>query len=135
MASSEALVWPEGTIHVWTGSATASAVAAYASNMSITPVVGFVNRQTMGGVYTNHETGRMVQFQIGMVASQHWTLFHMFSSGLMVHVHLAHSGVNGSAGMILYSGRIDSMPFVGQEEQTFQWTMAGHANVWSSYGG
>jgi len=135
MASAEALTWREGSIHVWTGSATASAVVAYAQNMNIVPTVGYVNRQSLAGTYTNHETGRFVQFQIGLVASQHWTLFEMFSSGNEVNMHLKHTGVNGSAGLFLYSGRIDAMPLIGQEGTTFQWAMNGHANVWSSYGG
>ena len=134
-ASAEAISWREGNIWVWTGSASASAEVAYAVNMNLTPAIGFANRQTMGGKYSNHETGRIVQYQIGLVASQHWTLFKMFSSGAMAHLHFAQSSVNGSAGIYLYSGRINSMPLIGQQGATMQWQMAGYANEWSSYGG
>lgn len=134
-ASAEALAWPEGNIWAWTGSATASAIVVYAQMMQITPTIGFANRQTMGGSYSNHETGRMVQYQVGMAASQHWTLFEMYSSGNEAHLHFTHSGVNGTAGLYLWSGRIQSMSLLGQENGAYQWTMAGYANEWSSYGG
>jgi len=133
--SAEALSWREGVVYIWTGTATASALAAYVQNVNIMPSIGYLNRQTMGGTYTNHETGRYVQFQVGLMASQHWTLFQMFSSGNEVNMHFAHSSVNGSAGIYLYSGRIDTMPLQGQEGAIFQWAINGHANVWSSYGG
>ena len=133
--SAEAFSWREGNIHVWTGDASASAMVAYAQEISVTAEIYFVNRQSLAGTYTYHETGRLASFQIGTVMSQHWTLFNLFNSGIPAHFHLSHSGVNGSAGMFLHSGRIDRMAFKGRENEMFQWTLEGRANIWSSYGG
>jgi hypothetical protein len=132
---SELYVWPEGTIHLWTGTATASAAIAYAKSNQSNIAWGWDTRPNLSGTYRHHLTGQMAQISIGAAVSYDWTFWRIANSATSLHMHFRHSGVNGSAGIVYYSGVIDSIAEIGGEDQPFTYTLAAHFNVWSGYGG
>jgi hypothetical protein len=132
----EAYVWPEGTVYLWTGTATASAIAAYAQNTQANMVHGWINRPALGGTYHNVLTGLRADVSVGMLYTYDATILKMFHpSATAVHIKLLHSGVNGTAGHFFYSGVIDSISIAGTEQNPYQYTLAYHANIWSAFGG
>jgi hypothetical protein len=124
MTSAEVFGWSEGRVYLWTGSATASAVAAYAQNTQANMVHG------------NALTGLRADVSEGLLYTHDATIMKMFHpSATAVHIKLLHSGVNGSAGHFFYSGVIDSLVVAGSEQNPYQYTLNYHANIWSAFGG
>lgn len=132
---SEAYSWPEGSVSFWSGNAApiASALLAYAENLNFSPARGYDNRAAAGGLYRDHITGRYATLNIGAMYTKDNTIVKMFESETAIHCKLMHSSVNGTAGWILYSGRIDSLPLAGSEGQVFKYTVNYHANAWSAF--
>lgn len=133
MASAEAYVWPEGQIWVYTGNLATSAVVAFAQNTRLSLAKGFTNNETLGGGYYDVFTGQRADVSIGAIWCFDGTLARIFDSGTAVHLKIMNSSVNGSAGYMLYSGRIDSLPYDGAEGSPFKYTLTYHANVWSGF--
>jgi len=132
--SKEAFSWPEGTLYVWTATATASATIAYIQNSRASMMQGWVNRATLDGNYWDHLTGQRADVQIGAIFSPDLTIQRIFNSATAVHMRMDQSNALHSAGYLFYSGRIDSLELVGNEGGNFQFNMTYHANRWSAYG-
>lgn len=132
----ETLAWSEGRIAFWTGTATASAILAYATDSRVTPFRGWENRQTLGLTYYDLLTGRRADLSVGLLYTTDNKLMQFFENeSALVHVHLSHEVQGqGSAGMYLYSGRIDSLSLNGIENKSYQYQLAYHCNLWSAYG-
>jgi len=130
----EAISWPEGCIYLWTGSATASALLGYAQDMSVNFFVGYDNYQTFDTAFHDNATGQRADANIGtLYTTDSLTLFKMYNAQTAVHVHFKHSGVYGSAGVYLYSGRMDSVILAGTDKMMITWRCQYHANRWSAY--
>jgi hypothetical protein len=131
----EAFVWPEASISLWTGAAVpvTSALVAYAQNINANFARGWDNHVTLGGVYYDHKTGQIAQINIGAVYTYGMGLLRMIESATALHMKLYHSSVNGSAGVVLYSGRVDSNGIAGSDSQVFSVSIAYHSNVWSAF--
>jgi hypothetical protein len=130
----EAIVWPEGAIYLYTGTATTSALIAYASDVNATLARGWNNYSTLDDVYHDVLTGRRADLTIGNLYTVGNSALRAFEAAhTAVHIHLYQSGVWGSAGYHLYSGRIDRVTLVGREGDVFRHQIAYHANEWSAY--
>ncbi len=135
MASAEAYSWMEGEIWLWTGEAAASAEPQYAQSLNFSVSHLWDNRKAASGNYFNVKSGQRADVTIGGLLTQHFTVPKMFESGTAVHMKLMQSSVNGTAGYILYSGRIDSIQQGAGNNGVFQATLAYHANDWTAFGG
>lgn len=130
----EAFSWREGTCYFWTATATASAVPAYIQNTKLAFSKGFTNRVQGDGSYWDHLTGQRVDVSIGAMFAPNDTVARWFDSGVMINARFNHSGVNGSAGFSLWSGRIDRADYDGTEKTPYRYSVSMHFNVWSAYG-
>lgn len=129
----EAYAWPEGQIAFWTGTATASAVIAYAQNSDLSLAYGWENRRTLSGSYYDLATGQRADLSVGAVYTSDATLYRMVASATAVHERIVqYNVVNGSAGFVLYSGRVDAMRFAGTEAAPYTYQLTYHANAWSA---
>lgn len=133
MADSEAFVWPEGQLWIYTGNLATSAVVAFAQNSRLNLAWGFQNRQTMASTYYDVITGQRADMNIGAILCFDSTIQRIADAKTAVHMKFINSSVNGSAGYMLYSGRIDSLAYDGTEAAPFKYTLAYHANVWSGF--
>lgn len=130
----EAYSWAEGQIAFWTGSAQASAVVAYAQNSDLSLAWGWINRQSLAGTYTDLFSGQRADLTVGAVYTSDSTLDRMAASATAMHVRLSHyNPVNGSAGFILYSGRVDAIRYAGTEQAPYTYQVTFHANAWSAF--
>ena len=132
----ETYVWPEGTIYLWTGSATSSAVVAYAMNVRATVMRGWDNYQTLDGAWHNRHTGLRADVSIGaLLTRDNSALNAMFdTTAAPVHLHLMWDhGAGGSAGRIFYSGQLDTLNDNGSDGQSTMMDMMYHANAWTAY--
>jgi hypothetical protein len=130
---SEAFIFPEGEIHLWTGTATASALVAYARATEAVFTRGWRSTPIIDGTYCDQQTGQRANVNIQALYTYDSTIMRLDASATAVHVRLNHSGVNGSAGYVLWSGYIDSLAFAGSEGNPYVYTLAYHANAWSAY--
>jgi hypothetical protein len=132
----EAYAWPEGTIYLWTGTASAAAVAGLAINIRADFDYGVDNYRTLDGVYRNLHTGQRADVQIGgLYTPELSALQAMEAAKTAIHLHLKlyNSAHVGSAGFVLYTGAIDRFGLNGAEGGLFQTTISFHANVWTGY--
>jgi len=132
----EVYAWPEGTIYLYTGTATASALVAYAQNLRASIGRGWDNYRTLTGLYQDALTGLRADVQIGtFYTTDNVTLTRMFESATAVHMHLKHGSTTiGTAGVFLYSGRLDNIEIAGSDGELFRYAVNYHANAWSAYG-
>lgn len=131
--SSEAYSWNEGQIYAWTGSATASAVIAFARDMQLSMQWGIDNVSTISGTYHDRVTGQRADLSIGALFTFNATIGRMVQSATAMHMKLLHSSINGSAGFVLWSGRVDALSLVGSDDNVLQYTVQHHANRWSAF--
>ena len=129
----EAYVWPEGQIAIYTGNGAASAVVAYAQQSQASRAWGWNNTETVGGVYADHLTGKRVTVSVQAMHTFDGTIAKIAESATAVHMKFIHNTVNGSAGVFLYSGRIDALDYAGSEGSPYTWTMQAHFNLWSAF--
>ncbi len=132
----EVFVWSEGQIYLWTGTATASALIGYAQNIQAPLVRGWANDPSLAGNYRDHLTGQRADVLLGALYTPDATIQKIEASATAVHMKLVHTlaGDMGSAGVILYSGRIDSLTYAGSENNPYTYTLSYHANRWSAFG-
>jgi hypothetical protein len=131
---SEAIAWPEGAIYLYTGTGPVSALVAYAGDVNMTLARTWDNFPTLDDVYHDVQTGRRADVLIGSLYTvKNSALVTLEAAATAVHIHLFQSGIWGSAGYHLYSGRIDSVSLVGREGDLFRFQVAYHANEWSGY--
>lgn len=135
MPAAEAFVWSEGAIALWTGAASpaASAVVAYAQNVQGLLAWGWEEHQSIDGVYAQHLTGQVGDLTFGAIYTYDATIARIAQSATAVHLKLQHNGVNGSAGYLLYSGRIASLALAGSEATPYVYTLTYRAHQWSAY--
>lgn len=133
MAITETFAWPEGHVLVWTG--TSNPVTAWlAANSNCQLVRGWANiGPTFDGSYTDVLTGQRANVTIGQAFMYGNVLREMFESATAVHMEHYHSSINGSAGIKLWSGRIDQVNTQGQQGGVYTVQMVYHANSWSAY--
>ncbi len=81
------------------------------------------------------KTGQRADVTIGGMVTQDFTIQKRFESATAVHLKIMQSSVNGTAGYILYSGRIDGIQWAAGEGGVFQGTLTYHANDWTAFGG
>lgn len=129
----EAYSWREGQLHIWTGSATASAVVMYATDTQLNVVWGWANRVRADGSYSDHQTGQMATLSVGAAFTYNDVIEKMALSATAIHAHFFERSFEGSAGRVLYSGRIDSFSYIGADGAPYTYRLAAHFNVWSSY--
>ena len=132
---SELYTFPEGTLHLYTGTATASALVAYARRTELALTRGWDSRPSLSGLYRDHLTGQRADLTVQAALSNDFTLMRFFESATAVHAHLRHSGANGSAGVQLYSGRLESLALVGGEDSANVYRLQMRFPAWSAYGG
>lgn len=118
---------------LFTGSLAASAVVAYAENTQITPAYGWDNRPAADGTYYDHKTGQRCDVTIQAVYTVDKTIIKMMESATAMHMKFMHSGVNGTAGHWLYSGRVDNYQVGGKPGQAYMYNIKAHFNVWSAF--
>jgi len=129
----EPFSWPEGHVYIWTGAASQSAVA-WAQDTYGTFVRGWKSTLNLTGTYHHTQTGRRADVQVGaLMVVDHLTLQKWFDSTAEVHMHFSHSAVGASAGLLLYSGRIDNLDYQGREREMFRFNLSYHAHEWSAY--
>lgn len=132
----EVFSWMEGTLTIFTGNATpsTSAVIAYARNTRLPLNRGWDNRAAANGTYYNHLTGQRCDLSIAAVYSVDTTIPKIHESATAVHMKVMQSNAIGSAGYWLYSGRIDSLQYQGDERNPYVWNLNAHFNAWSAFG-
>lgn len=129
----EAIGWPEGYVYLYSGSLAASALVALAENTQITFAYGWDNRPAAGGIYYDHLTGQRADVTIGATYMLDITTIKMMQSATALHMKFLHSGINGSAGHWLYSGRIDNYAINGRKGDVYKLSIKGHFNVWTAF--
>ena len=132
-ATAEAYAWPEGQLRIWTGTASAVLVS-YVSDTRAQFVRGWDNRgPSLGGTYTDHLTGQRADVSIGAAFTFDTTLTKMAEAATAVHMELLHSGINGTAGFKLWSGRFDSVAIQGTEGGVYNYALFYHTTAWTAY--
>jgi hypothetical protein len=133
----EVFIWREGQVSLWTGSATpiaASAVLAYAENMQAIMARGYDEHESIDGVYARHLTGQSVDLSIQALYTTDATIVRMVQSATAMHIHMAQSGVNGSAGFNFYSGVVTTFTLAGDRSNPHIYSLSYRGNLFSAYG-
>lgn len=131
----EVYSWPEGQIALWTGTATASAMIGYATDLQLVFDRKFINRRTLSGSYYNLESDKLVSVGFGQMMTNSLDVWKIFQSATAVHMRLNHSAYpNGSAGFYLYSGVLTNVTLGGTEGGVYKYNVSYYANEWSGYG-
>lgn len=132
----EAFIWREASISLWTGvaSPSTSAVLAYAQNMQVGMTYGWLEHESVDGVYARHQTGQSIDVTFAALYTVDSTIVKMVQSATAVHLGIYQSGINGSAGINAYSGNISGLTLVGDEANPHVYTLTYHGNLWSAYG-
>lgn len=130
----EAYSWIEGQLYISTGVAfVTSARIAYAEMSNLSLQWGWHNSVAASGNYSDHLTGQRANFSFGAVYTYDKTAIFIAEAEPAVHFKIHQNTINGSAGYYLYSGRIDSLAYAGQEKGVYKYTMNVHCNNWSGY--
>lgn len=130
----EAYSWIEGQMWLSTGVPfVTSALIALAEQSNATMQFGWVNQVAASGNYTDFTTGQRGNVSWGVVHTFDKTLIKLAEAKTAVHLKMHHNTINGSAGVYLWSGRIDSYSIVGQNAGVYRLTMQAHFNSWSAY--
>lgn len=131
----EAFVWPEGQVYIWTGTATASARVAYATDLDTKFKLEFINRRALDGTYYDLPGEERVDVTVGALFTVSTEIYRIFRSATAVHMHILHSAAPmGSAGYFLYSGRLTDVALKGSEGAAFNYSLTYYTNRWSAYG-
>lgn len=131
----ESFVWPEGQLVIYTGNVTpsTSAVFALARNTRVPINRGWDNRPAANGTYYNHLTGQRCDVSVAAIYTVDTTIAKIHESATAVHMKFIQSNAIGSAGYFLYSGRIDSLQYQGDERNPFVYTLNAHFNSFSAF--
>jgi hypothetical protein len=130
---SEAFSWMEGSAYFYTGTATASAIVAYAQDSNAVLTYGWDNRRLVTGTYINVLTGQRADVTIRAAYTPDRTIQQFAHQTALTNLHLKHLHAGGSAGVLFYSGRIDRIDLVGSESYPYVYGITYHANAWSAY--
>lgn len=130
----EIYAWPEGALYIWSGAANASGTpAAYVNNATLAVQWQWSNDPRLDGSYRDHLQGKRGNLNATLAYTIGMGLVELAHATATVHFKLQHDGVDGSAGFIGYSGRIDSLNLNGSEGGTYGLSIAAHVNEWSAY--
>lgn len=131
---SEAYAWPEGSLHLWTGSHTASGnPIAYATDSRVTLTYRWDWTPTLSGNYNPHLAGKQANIGIGGVYAYGANIVRLFQAQTAVHMKFTHQHFSGSAGFVLWSARLDNLTENGANGQTFGYSLAGQSYTWSAF--
>ena len=124
----------DGTLHVWTGAATASgSPLAFVQGSRFDPTWGWQSDPALNGVYRDHLTGQRADITLEMVTTFDQTLARIAQSATAVHFKFTHSSLDGSAGYIAYSGHIDSIHYLGTDGAPYTYRLQAHTHTWSAF--
>ena len=131
----ESFSWMEGNVYIWTGAAapSTSAVIAHARDTTIDPNWGWDNRPAANRTYRDHLTGLKCNVSIQAAYTVDNTMMKISESATAVNMKFLHSNGVGSGGYFLYSGRIQSISYKGNEKQLYVYTMNAYFNSWSAF--
>jgi hypothetical protein len=133
MAEHESISFGEGIARLWTGTASAY-VMAHVENVNVSMTRSWLNYLTLGG-YRDLSVGLIAEVNIGAVWTYDNSLSYLWASATAVHMELYNSNaVAPSAGMVLWSGRIDNLTFNGAQGDVMRASMAYHSNAIGIYG-
>lgn len=133
--SAEVFSWREGKLLIWTGSAN-PVTALYLTQTDTRIMYGYQNNgPSMGGQYTDHLTGQRADVSVRAGYTYDQSLLLMMQSATAVHMEVYQSSVNGSAGLMLYSGRITNVAKNGADRGIYNYSLNYYSNNFSSYGG
>lgn len=130
----EAFGWPDSVVYASTGVAFAtSAIIGLAEQTTVNRQYAWVNTVASNGRYYNHITGQRADVNIGQIYSYDKTLEKIAELQTALHMKLVYTGANGTAGIFLYSGQIQSLNIVGAPGQLFKATFAAFFNNWQTF--
>lgn len=127
----------EGHAYLWTGAANASGAAvAWVNDGTLAMRREYQNEPMADGTYRFHFTGQAVTYNLtlGWVDTSRLKTLWDAATGTPVHVKLMHDNVvNGSAGYILYSGRMLGLSVADSQGTVTNQTIDGQGNLWSAF--
>lgn len=132
---SEVFAWPEGELHLWTGSHTASgSPVAYVTNVNVNCAYAWQSDATLGGVYRQHLTDVRADYslQVGWQFEQTLSVLHAAQTAVHAKVTCNIPGI-GSAGILLYSGRLSTLGLNGADGSVFNRSLNGFSHTWSAF--
>lgn len=131
---SEIFAAPECTLHLWTGSHTASGGAmVYAENVSVSLTMEYDTTPSLSGTYRDHAIGKRAEISIGRAYNLSAIYDKWLTSATAVHFKATMNHYGGSAGVILYSGRLDNVTLAGSMNGVMSQQIQGHANIWTGF--
>jgi hypothetical protein len=126
----------EGELHLWTGSHTASGnPVAYVENVNITPNIAWQSDAAVDGTYRAHITDERADYSFSVAWEYGATLPILHAARTAVHMKITHDlgGGLGSAGVILYSGVLNTVGYGGAQRGMMQLPVNGFAHSWSAF--
>lgn len=130
----EPFSFAEGTLHVWTGAATASGSAlAYVHSARFAPAWGWQSDLALDGSAYEHLTGQRAALAFTFAHTSERALALLAQTTALLHFKLTHSGLDGSAGYIAWSGRVDRLEVLAAPESWVACTVEAHAPTWSAF--
>lgn len=134
MADQEAISFSEGLARMWTGTATAYTLAVV-ENVNVSLERNWLTYRTLDGTYRDLDAGYRCAVNVGAVWTYDNTISRWWASATAVHMEIYHSNTLApSAGVLLWTGRIDSVQYNGQQGDVMRLQMAYHATNFSAYG-
>lgn len=132
---SENYAFSEGSLYIWTGAATASgSVIALVQNVSLQPNIQWQSFQNLTGGYYQHNAGQNVNVNAGISYTDETYLLKLFALKTAVHAKIEHSSlVNGTAGYILYSGRLSLFGLDGSQGGVMNRALSYVGHEWTGY--
>lgn len=130
----EVFTFSEGRLYIWTGSHTASGMSvAFVEQVSVNLTTQWGNQRSVGTGRHEWVIDQRADLQIGK-AYANADLYALLNATGVVHIKVEHENVPaGSAGFILYSGRLDNLSVNGSQGAIMQENLVGHAYQWTGY--
>lgn len=133
----EVYSWAEGSVYVWTGGASTSALIAYARNVTVTKQITYQHyKPPHSTTFVNYPIASGVTLTIGQMYTDS-TLQLMFNSatggGYHVHVKNVVGGITQSGGIFLYSGNLNTNDIGTTEGAISTLAVNGIFPSWSDY--
>lgn len=129
----EVYSWPEGQLHVYTGSHTASGnPLAYVQSINLARAYTWDSRPSVSGTYRQHLTDQRADFSFAVQYADQ-TLAALLDVATAVHVKFTHANGLGSAGFIAYSARLSNGSLDGSYGGTFNENYQGFCHTWSAF--
>lgn len=124
----------EGWVYVWTGAANQSgSIIQYAESFDVNFQRAWANEPSVSGVYRDHLTNRRADATLGGLYAYGNRLHQLANLETAVHMKIMLLDHTGSAGVLMYSGRIDGFSLNGMLGQNWKHSLQYHANIWSAF--